>query len=119
MAGQSVALISIPGKKKLIAFSAQSRKVTTTVSAAGKPTPVDPADIQLRNLDGSTEGLTVTGLRGDEDGTGSKWSDSRQRDDGTSATWSKSLFFGESVHGKKILLVLEIVQKRLDIYEVE
>lgn len=63
--------------------------------------------VHLRNLNGTTAGLTQLTLWGDEDGIGVPW-DSHQ----------KSLAFARDVNGTGTLLVVDFFGRRLDVYQL-
>jgi hypothetical protein len=102
--GQGVAILEDLGSD-LLAFS--GRNMTTLTDSLGGVTTVDSKMVQIRNLDGSTTGLTQIALAGDENGIGTPWTDNL-----------KNLAFGLDASGKATLLVLDYTGRRLDVYQI-
>ena len=102
--GQGVAILEDLGSD-LIAFS--GRNMTTLTDSLGGVTTVDNKMVHIRNLDGSTTGLTQIALAGNENGIGTPWADNL-----------KNLAFGLDASGKATLLVLDYTGRRLDVYQI-
>lgn len=69
--------------------------------------PTDDTAVHIRNLDGSTTGLTQLALTGDEGGLGTAWTSD-----------VKDLMWGLDATGLPTLLVLDFAERRLDVYQV-
>jgi len=102
--GQGIAILEGVGSD-LLAFS--GRNMTTLTDLAGAVTNVSDTMVHIRNLDGSVAGLTQIVLNGDENGIGTPWGND-----------AKNLAFGLDGGGMQTLLVLDFVERRLDVYQV-
>lgn len=102
--GQGIAIMEDLGSD-LLAFS--GRNMTTLTDLNGGVTNVSDTDVHIRNLDGSIAGLTQIVLTGDEDGLGTAW----QND-------AKNLAFALDDTGQATLLVVDFIERRLDVYQV-
>jgi PEP-CTERM motif len=104
--GQDVAILEGlgPDGGDLLAFS--SRGITQTTDLNGVTTSVSNTQVHIRNIDGSTTGLTQTTLIGGEEGIAWEWLNN-----------TKSLAFGVDASGKPTLLVLDFIDKQLDVYQ--
>ena len=89
----------------LIAFS--GRDAATLTDLAGGVTTVVDTKVQIRNLNGTVTGLTQFELNGDENGIGTPWTGD-----------VKNLAFGFDGNGNQVLLVVDFVGRRLDVYRV-
>ncbi|HEY4312831.1 MAG TPA: hypothetical protein VGN12_25500 [Pirellulales bacterium] len=111
-----------PGGSDLLAFSVQNPRSTNTSDMHGVVQSINSCDVQFRRLDGSTAELGLTSLAGNEDGTGRKWSDRPPEDPKkplSRVVCSKSLWFGpDASKQKRVLLVLDTMERRLDVYEI-
>jgi autotransporter-associated beta strand protein len=101
--GQGVAIIEESGSS-LLAVS--GRNMTQFTDLLGGVTDVSDTNVQIRNLDGSTTGLTQIELNGGENGVGTPW-----RND------TKALTFGVDGGGRGTLLVVDFIERRLDVYQ--
>ncbi len=104
LVGQGVAILEGFGSD-LIAVS--SRNLTQYTDALGNVQPIDKLRVHIRNLDGSTAGLTQLDLVGDENGIGTPWTGD-----------IKNLAFGLDAAGVPTLLVASFVERRLDVYQI-
>jgi hypothetical protein len=102
--GQGVAILEDVGAD-LLAFS--GRDLTTLTDLNGGVSQVADTSVHIRNLDGSTTGLSQIVLTGDEDGIGTPWSGD-----------IKNLAFGFDDAGRATLLVVDLASRRLDVYQV-
>jgi autotransporter-associated beta strand protein len=69
---------------------------------------IDSRQIQIRNVDGTTTGLTQTFLTGAEDDLGTAFTGD-----------TKNFAVGTDANGLPVILSVDFTQKRLDIYSVE
>jgi hypothetical protein len=104
--GQGIAILEDVGSD-LLAFS--GRNMTSLTDLDGGVTAVDDFKVHIRNVDGTIAGLTQLELTGDEDGIGTPWGADSD---------TKSLAFGVDESGLQTLLVLDFVERRLDVYQV-
>jgi hypothetical protein len=74
----------------------------------GGTTTFNETQVQVRNLNGTTTGLTQTTLNGDEDGVG-----------GVYAGGIKNFAFANDASGRPTLVVVGFDQRRLDVYSLE
>jgi hypothetical protein len=102
--GQGVAIMEDLGADLL---AVTGRAMTQFTDLAGSTSAVDPTDVLIRNLDGSTTTLTQLGLNGDEDGIGTPWTGQ-----------IKNLAFGEDGAGNPVLVVVDFTDRRMDVYTV-
>jgi hypothetical protein len=103
--GQGIVILEDLGSD-LLAFS--GRNMTTLTDLDGGVTNVSDTNVHIRNVDGSITGLTQIVLTGDENGIGTAW----QND-------TKNLAFGlDDDGGLATLLVVDFIERRLDVYQV-
>jgi hypothetical protein len=113
--GLGVAIMSGtgPGATDLLAFSQRTNTVGGVgnfVDANGNALGTFTAShVQIRALDGTTTGLTQTDLTGAEDGIGGNGFTSG----------NKNFAFAKDGAGRPILLVVSLVENRLDTYTME
>ncbi len=94
-----------PDGADLLAFT--GRSMTQTTDLNGNATSVADTNVHLRNLDGSTTGLSQIALTGSEDGIAVDWQNT-----------AKNIAFGIDPSGIPTLLVLDLIERRLDVYQV-
>jgi hypothetical protein len=108
--GQGIVILEDLGSD-LLAFSCRrtdpNNFTMRLTDALGGFTDVDTRRVLIRNLDGTTTGLTQLELVGDEDGIGTPWTSD-----------IKNLAFGHDSLGRPVLLVVDFVGRRLDVYLV-
>jgi hypothetical protein len=105
--GQGIAVLEDLGSD-LLAFSARGTADTLNLTdSLGGVTTVSRFGVHVRNLDGSTTGLTQLELAGDENGVGTPWTGD-----------IKNLAFGVNSVGQPTLLVVDFIGRRLDVYIV-
>jgi hypothetical protein len=102
--GQGIVIMEDLGSD-LLALS--GRNMTMFTDSTGGVTTVSDTDVHIRNLNGAVSGLTQFVLHGDEDGIGTPW-----------ANDTKNLAFGLDASGNGTLLVVDFVERRLDVYQV-
>jgi hypothetical protein len=102
--GQGVAILEDLGSD-LLAVS--GRNMTNFTDSGGVVTNVADTSVHIRNLNGSTTDLTQIELRGDEGGIGTPWTGD-----------TKNLAFGLTDDGYPILVVVDFIERRLDVYGV-
>jgi hypothetical protein len=107
-AGQGIAILPGLGVDgaDLLAFSGRGMSQTTDLD--GNITAVSNTQVHLRNIDGSTTGLSQIALTGGEDSIGADWLNN-----------TKNLAFGLDGSGTPTLLVLDFIEKRLDVYQIQ
>ncbi len=105
--GQGIVILEDAGSD-LLAFS--GRDATQLTDLLGGVTAVSDNQVHIRNLDGSVTGLVQTELTGDENGIGTPWG---------STSDTKNLAYGKDASGRPVLLVLDFVERRLDVYVPE
>jgi len=103
--GQGIVILEDVGSD-LLALS--GRNQTTLTDSLGGVTNVVDTRVHIRNLDGSATGLTQFELNGDENGIGTPWLND-----------TKNLSFGVDGRGRPVLLVVDFVDRRLDVYVPE
>lgn len=102
--GQGIVIMEDLGSD-LLAFS--GRGFSGITDSTGGTQTVDKLQVHIRNLDGTTTGLTQIALAGDEDGVGTAWTGD-----------IKNLAFGMDSAGRPTLLVASFLERRLDVYVV-
>lgn len=102
--GQGIVIMEDLGSD-LLAFS--GRGFSGITDSTGGTQTVDKLQVHIRNLDGTTTGLTQIALLGDEDGIGTAWTSD-----------IKNLAFGMDSLGRPTLLVVSFLERRLDVYVV-
>jgi len=102
--GQGIAILPGLGSD-LLAVS--GRNMTTFTDLSAGVTNVDDTKVHIRNLDGSVGSLTQIVLSGDENGIGTPWTGD-----------IKNLAYGLNDDGNPTLLVLDFIDRRLDVYVV-
>jgi len=100
--GQGIAILEDLGSD-LLAVS--GRNMTTFTDLGSAVSAVDDTKVHIRNLDGSIGSLTQILLSGDEDGIGTPWTGD-----------IKNLAFGLNAEGDPTLLVVDFIDRRLDVY---
>ena len=103
--GQGIVVLEDVGSD-LLAMS--GRAMTTFTDSLGGVTTVADTKVHIRKLDGSVTDLTQIVLNGDEDGIGAAWAGN-----------IKNLAFGVDGRGRPVLVVVDYVGRRLDVYVPE
>ncbi|HRX85649.1 MAG TPA: PEP-CTERM sorting domain-containing protein [Phycisphaerae bacterium] len=104
LVGQGIAIVTGLGSD-LLAMS--GRNMTQFTDLSGAMTSVDDTMVHLRNLDGSVGSLTQIALNGAEDGIGTPWTGD-----------IKNLAFGLNGAGDPTLVVVDFIERRMDVYTV-